>query len=153
MRQTTFAVAVALSAILAACQNSPTQTKQSSAPLPDNIKISKSSGDIPEEKAEYIGKWQGRWGGTLDSYLVVKNVSEDRADVIYAWGTNQYVNQAGWEPHTGYFRGGELVVPLDRNPTVEARYQLTEKGNLDASYRNERNDSTAEATFVKVGSN
>lgn len=144
------AIAIAFSVILAGCQTGPQQTN---APLPDEIDITQPPSDVPKEHAEFVGKWQGRWGGTLDSYLVVKSVSDNNADVIYSWGSSEYVPQAGWEPVNAYFRDRTLIVPLNNNPTIEAKYTMTEQGKLDATYRDEGDNVTSEATFVKVGSN
>ena len=140
----------AFSILLAACQTGPTQT---SAPLPDDINIQQPASNVSEEKAAFLGQWHGRWGGTLDGKLVVESVSNETAEVIYAWGTSQYVQQSGWKPVTGQFQDATLVVPLNENPSVVARYTMTERGKLDATYRDEGDDVTSEATFVKVGSN
>jgi hypothetical protein len=59
---------------------------QSRVPLPKEIQIKSPSPDLSKEIAAFSGKWGGSWEKRLDFILIVKEIDQEKAEVIYAWG-------------------------------------------------------------------
>lgn len=133
--------------VLGACQ-----APQREAPLPgpDEISIQEPGPELPAKYAAFLGKWHGRWGGTLDGYLVVEEVDPPAAHVIYAWGTNRNVDQAGYEELDAEFRDGSLYLPLNLERGITVTYTMNEDGTLHGVYTRSYRDIRSEGTFRKV---
>lgn len=72
---------------LTACAT--TQTTQSGIkepPLPDDINIIPPSPDLPKEIAGFSGKWRGTWTWGADAILVVEEIHDTWAKVVYSLG-------------------------------------------------------------------
>ena len=132
-------------ALIAACQ---TTGGFQPAPLPSNVAIEQPAADIAPEFATYSGTWRGKWGGSLDTYLVVEDVDPPTADVIYAWGTNRNVERPGWMRRTGRFNDNELVVLL--GPGVTTTFEMESDGTISAEYINEERGWHSTAVLTKV---
>ena len=149
-----FAILAALTAasVVAACQtdgSTGTATSRSStAPLPNDVLIEAPGSDVSPEYAAYSGTWSGRWDGSLDTQLAVEAVTPPTATVVYSWGRNRTVPEAGWQRRTGQFRGDELVVQL--NPGVTVRYRMREDGRLRGEYTNTAGGWNSTATLQQV---
>lgn len=118
----------------------------SAVPLPFKVTVVPPVG-VPQELAAFSGKWQGVWDGTLDHILVVEEITENEAIVIYAWGSS--VNPQitpGFRRTSATFEGNSLVVNLPRPATV--RYRMRPDGKLDARY--EWSGGLARAVMTKV---
>lgn len=72
---------------LASCAAVPLRWEEATkiVPLPDDIKIIPPSPDLPREIAAFSGQRIGIWGGFLNSILIVEEINEKEARVIYAW--------------------------------------------------------------------
>lgn len=73
---------------LVACTTMPRTMEEARAipiPLPSDIKIIPPSPDLPREIAAFSGQRIGIWGGFLNSILIVEEINEKEARVIYAW--------------------------------------------------------------------
>lgn len=81
-----------------------------SQPLPDDIKIVKASASVAPEKAAFIGKWTGNWGGSnLPTILLVEGISDEgEVSVVYAWG-NAYRVTPGFSRPEAKFKGDKLT--------------------------------------------
>jgi hypothetical protein len=66
------------------CASIPTGLKD--PPLPNDIKISPPSPDLPKETAALSGKWAGTWNNGQKAILVVEEIQENRARIVYSWG-------------------------------------------------------------------
>ncbi|MCA8909176.1 MAG: hypothetical protein KDA64_14995 [Rhodospirillaceae bacterium] len=119
------------------------------APLPDNVAIIPPAEDVAPEFAAYSGTWRGRWGDSLDSYLVVEVVEPPSAEVIYSVGTNAVIRNSEWDRYSGEFEDGQLVVRF--NPGIAATFRHTDSDTLAAVYDNAHHpDWHATATFRRV---
>lgn len=148
MRAAALIVVSALcAAVVSGCQT--TGPGSQAAPLPGNVAIIPPADDVAPEFAVYSGTWRGRWGGSLDSYLVVEVVEPPSAEVVYSVGTNEVVRSSEWGRHTGQFEGGQLVVQL--NTGIVATFRHTDDDTLDAVYVNQDHpDRPSTATFRRV---
>jgi len=54
--------------------------------LPDDINIISPSPDLPKEIAVFSGKWIGRWSFGMDAILVVEEIQDTWAKVVYSIG-------------------------------------------------------------------
>ncbi len=142
MRKLILVSVLVIGGSLAACQ-----TAQQPAPLPENLTIQSDTSGLSESQAAFLGRWHGRWGGTLDGYLVVTQITPPNADVIYAWGTNRHVSEAGWVERTAEFEGDKLVVPVNKERNIKAVYEMKANGNLKGVYTRPGN-VRSEATLV-----
>lgn len=72
---------------LASCAVVPLKWEEATkiVPLPNDIKIISPSPDLPREIAAFSGQWIGTWGGFLNSILVVEEITEKEAKIVYAW--------------------------------------------------------------------
>ena len=57
----------------------------SDIPLPSDINIIPPATDLPKELTAFSGKWTGTWGGRLDVILIVEQIDQTKAMVVYAW--------------------------------------------------------------------
>ena len=123
-----------LLSVIAAIALTSCQTPQQAAPLPENLTIQTDTSNVPDSQAAFLGRWHGRWGGTLDGYLVVTEVTPTTAQVIYSWGTNRNVRDAGWVPRTATFEGEKLIVPVNKERDIKAVYEMNDDGTLTGIY-------------------
>ena len=66
--------------------------------LPPEIEIVAPSNDVRPEIAAFSGKWEGLWDGGCYAVLVVEEIDNQKAKIIYAWG------EMGCEPTGKGFR-------------------------------------------------
>ena len=145
-----FAVFTAFTAVvLVGCQSTPTPSAVDNqpAPLPNDASVTPPSEDVAPEFAAYSGVWNGQWGTSLDTKLVVETINPPSADVIYAWGTNQNIEEAGWLRRTGHFDNGQLIVDL--NPGVQVVYEMGSNGTLSAEYTDDRRNWNSTAVLSR----
>jgi hypothetical protein len=62
------------------------QTQAAEPPLPNDVKIIPPSPDLPKEIAAFSGKWVGEWNIGLSSILIIEEINEKEAKVIYSVG-------------------------------------------------------------------
>lgn len=106
----------------------PLQTHSAEhTPLPSNLKIVPPDSAIPPEVAAFSGKWAGKWGGLLDSTLVVTKIEPGKkgghkAELVYSWGTYSpwFIHQAGYREMDGEIKDGQLTAYRGR----ETHYQV-----------------------------
>ena len=67
------------------------------APFPTDILISSPAENLPSKISALHGSWAGRWGGVLPSQLVIEQIDENQAQIVYTWGESPSEKfQAGW---------------------------------------------------------
>jgi hypothetical protein len=122
---------------------------QSDVPLPSEIRILPPGPDVSPERAAFLGKWFGRWDGSLSHVLIVEEIvaNPPRVMVVYAWGTNQVVQRPGWSRARGRFSGNDLY--LDRFPNgAQVIYRMLPGESLDATY--EVGSTVSRATMRRI---
>ncbi|HDH05718.1 MAG TPA: hypothetical protein ENH01_08395 [Nitrospirae bacterium] len=88
-------------------------------PLPSSFDIASPSDDIPSELSAFLGVWEGKWGGMMETIIVVEKIDEDKATVIYSWGGKE----------AGYMYIDDSIIP---GPTIEWRMdKLPSEDNVD----------------------
>jgi len=79
------------------------ETSLNDVPLPEDIEIIEPDPALPDEIRAFSGKWSGTWfggdGGLLKSVLIVEQINDKEAKVIYAWG-----DEPKWNTQAGYWR-------------------------------------------------
>jgi hypothetical protein len=58
----------------------------SQIPLPDDIKVIQPASSLPKEIAAFSGAWKGVWDFGLELILIVEEIDNKKAKVIYAHG-------------------------------------------------------------------
>ena len=58
----------------------------STAPLPATLNIIPPAPDVLPEVAAFSGIWDGKWEGYYDRALVVENIDNNKANIIYSYG-------------------------------------------------------------------
>jgi len=67
------------------------------APLPKDVAIIPPADTLPKNLAAFSGHWIGRWGDVLPSQLIVEEITERNALVIYSWGESSSGSfKEGW---------------------------------------------------------
>lgn len=103
--------------------------QQTGISLPPDVAI-RAPTNIPAEQASYSGAWLGRWPWGATHALVVTDLSEADASVIYAVSKSRFNRQIA-VPADAVFEGDALVVTFSHlNTTVTYRTQAD--GNLKA---------------------
>jgi hypothetical protein len=122
---------------------------QSEVPLPPDLRITPVVPDVPPERAAFLGKWYGKWDGTLSTVLVVEEISLDppRVVVVYAWGSSRSVPQPGWSRGRGRFSGTQLILDRFQNG-AQLIYRMLSNGDLDGTY--ELGSYVGRATLKKM---
>jgi imidazolonepropionase-like amidohydrolase len=97
------------------------------APAPDKVSYKKPAADVPKNIQNLLGRWEGNWGGQLNSYMIFEEVTTTEAKLIYGWGTlpSFRINQAG------YIRYTATINIKDAKSKVNFSYNKT-KGSLSA---------------------
>jgi hypothetical protein len=72
------------------------ESPTSSLPVPGDVHITPPARGLARELAAFSGTWQGNWDGGLPSRLIVERITSTSAQVVYVWGTSQYVPTPGW---------------------------------------------------------
>ena len=96
-------------------------------PDPDSIQIVPPDPSLPKELTAFSGKWKGIWRGrdysswALDAVLIVEKIEEEKAVVIYCWGTAQGIEKGGWRRYrtaTITKNDGKYVLSFGGEPRV-----------------------------------
>ncbi len=66
--------------------SSKAESEKQKAPPPDNVAYVKPTDDVPKNIQNLIGKWEGDWGGKLNSYMIFEEVTADSARMIFGIG-------------------------------------------------------------------
>ena len=94
---------VALFAILLTAIMSQAEARRfTEIPLPDNIRLEQPAGEMPQELAVFYGVWEGKWGRSLSSIVIITHInpSTDEVKGIYGWGKGRNFD-AGSTSFTG----------------------------------------------------
>ena len=75
---------------LTACATTQSVIKE--PPLPNDINIVSPSSALPKEIAVFSGKWIGRWSWGGDAILVVEEIQDTWAKVVYSLGDTPRAN-------------------------------------------------------------
>lgn len=62
------------------------QSQAAEPPLPNDINIIPPSSDLPKEIGAFSGKWVGEWNNGISSILIIEEINEKEAKVIYSVG-------------------------------------------------------------------
>jgi hypothetical protein len=120
-------------------------------PLPSDLQVTTPPTDgIDQELACYSGKWCGIWdGNVLDHVLVVEEMDQAEAKVIYAYGTaaNWNIHQPGWFRVKGQFIKGALVLET-RRATIT--YKMHKDGTLRVTYEGKNTSAYSTANLKKA---
>lgn len=66
---------------------SKAESEKQKAPPPDKVSYVKPADDVPKNIQNLLGRWEGDWGGQLNSYMIFEEVTTDSARVIFGSGT------------------------------------------------------------------
>lgn len=102
---------------------------------------------LPADKARWIGKFDGNWGGDCTGSLEVLSISGEKASVIYSWGFCGNSNK-GSANRSADFDGETLKVNLWGSTT--ATYTFVDGNTIEGSYVRPRDGVTARAKFTRV---
>ena len=108
-----------------------TMNSLTSVPLPTVQIVSPDPNLSPEIKA-FSGKWSGRWWNKscspnhgLDAILIVEEVSNDHATVVYCWGNSpEWGVEKGWNRFKADFKKNKSEVVL-----------VWDSGNIKCEFR------------------
>ena len=79
----------ALFALLFTTTMSQAETRRfTEIPLPDDVRVEQPAEGTPQEIAVFSGAWEGKWGGSLPSSVIITHInpSTDEVKGIYGWG-------------------------------------------------------------------
>ena len=117
---------------LTACAT--TQSGLKGPSLSNDINIIAPSSDLRKDIAAFSGKWVGTWEVGTEIILVVKEIDDTWAHVIYSWGDNPKFNiQAG-------YRRGRWQVISEPKPQIvtsgleffESYFEMKDSNTLEA---------------------
>jgi hypothetical protein len=57
----------------------------SAPPLPEDMRITAPSGDLPRALSNYSGIWEGNWGQQAFK-VVIESIDATKAKGVYSWG-------------------------------------------------------------------
>ena len=106
-------------------------------PLPATLDIQTPSPDVPPEIAAFIGIWEGKWGASLDTIIVIEKIDNQKARLIYSYGKLEgsgIVGEACYAYYTAsVVRGPRLEWTVDAKPAsdTEKYYQCPCKFTLE----------------------
>jgi hypothetical protein len=83
-------------------------------PLPNDINIVPPAPNLPKEIAAFSGKWEGTWDSGLDSILVVEEIHDTWAQVVFAHGDLRRYN------YTANYERSKFKVISGPKPKIEA---------------------------------
>jgi len=123
-------------------------------PMPPSSTIVPPAAGVSATRAAFSGKWTGSWTDRIEHVLVVEEVTETDAIVVYAWGPFDAADPsrsfgAGWMRVPGTFEDDNLVVKLPRPATVT--YRLFSDRKLIGKYEWEKGMSWAILTKAPPG--
>jgi hypothetical protein len=131
---------------LTACAT--TQSGMREPPLPNDINIIPPSPDLPKEIAGFSGKWRGTWSYGADAILVVEEIHDTWAKVVYSQGDVPRYNVAArfWRFRCKTIPGPkpklEWTPPGGRPVNFEMRDSNTLEGTQDVVSGDWRGTST-----------
>ena len=130
------------------CDVALSQSLPQNVPLPADLKVVVPDASMPSEVKQFSGKWVGAWSDPgLDHVLVVEEISSaDRVTVIYAYGTNQYVQKAGFTRLRGKIDARKLTFTLGNGAVVT--YVIASDDELKGEY--ERPGAIVRATMKRA---
>ena len=79
-------------------------------PLPKDIEIKVPSPQLPKEIAAFSGKWRGSWRGVMDIIIVVTEIDQEKAEIIYA-----HPDTSVWNLSGTFFRETGKVIPGEKS--------------------------------------
>lgn len=117
--------------------------------LPDDIVIKTPDQTVPKELAAFSGKWAGSWDKVLNHILIVEEVRQTDALVVYATGEAPVwnIHESQWRRVKGEFINGKLVIKFPRRQ-VTVTYSM-KNGELDGIYEGPRIYSKIKMSPVK----
>jgi hypothetical protein len=83
-------------------------------PLPADTKVVPPDASVKPELARFSGAWTGVWNPGPPHILVVEQVTNEGATVIYAWGQDMSINlfnPGSRRQQATFNQQGELVLP------------------------------------------
>lgn len=104
-------------------------------PLPDDPVIGAPVDGMDPDLARWYGAWAGKWGGRLDSIIIVEQVAPDgTGQVIYAWADYGPWNiTKGWSRERATIEGNTMM--LERFPNgAQASFTFRADGALGGVY-------------------
>lgn len=110
-------------------------------PLPETLNLTPPSPDIPAEIAAFVGIWEGKWGATQDTIIVIDKIDNQKADIIFSQAKHKkdeigFVGEAAYRYYTvSVLPGPILEWHSDLKPTSnpEGYYQCPCKFTLEFS--------------------
>lgn len=134
---------------LTACATMQIDTKE--LPLPNDVNIIPPSPDLPKDIASFSGKWLGTWRGSgAKGILVVEEIHDTWAQVIYSWGDNPW--RRSREP-AGYNRQACKIIS-DPKPKIvvsaplgDIYFEMKDLNTLAGDYSGRSNLSPG-TTFI-----
>ena len=106
-----------------------------SVPLPDDPVIGTPADSMRPDLARWYGAWAGKWGGRLDSIIIVEQLAPDgTGQVIYAWADYApWDIIKGWSRERATIRGNTMT--LERFPNgAQASFTFRDDGALGGVY-------------------
>jgi hypothetical protein len=106
-------------------------------PLPETLNIQTPSPDIPTEIASFSGIWEGKWGESLDTIIVIEKIDNQKAELIFSHGklgNSGIVGEASYASYTAsVLPGPKLEWRHDTKPACnpEGYYQCPCKFTLE----------------------
>ncbi len=107
--------------------SSKADSAKQKAPYPDNVSYVKPAGDVPKNIQNLLGRWEGDWGGQLNSYMIFEEVTTDSARLIYGYGTDP----SSGITQGGYNRNTASLMPADDGAGIDFKFGII-KGTLSA---------------------
>ncbi len=91
------------------------------SPLPEDISLTAPGRNIATNMAVFGGAWQGVWGVSLPTALVVERINTNgEARVVYSWGDDAEMGiKAGWSRVTGQVSAGKLHLAMENGATID----------------------------------
>ena len=83
--------------------------------LPDDVRVVAPPDSVAPDIAAFSGEWRGVWSGKLQSALIVEEINNESATVIYAWG-----DAPDWRTVKGFQRVRTATVTT--KPKAEVRF-------------------------------
>jgi hypothetical protein len=107
--------------------SSKAESEKQKAPPPDNVSYVKPTDDVPKTIQNLLGKWEGDWGGQLNSYMIFEEVTADSARMIYGFGPQPAIG----DTKGGYSRYTVNLVYSDNRSSIDFEFDRI-KGSLSA---------------------
>jgi hypothetical protein len=71
--------------------------------------------NVPKEISAFLGTWEGQWGGSLGSKLVVEKIDTKKAECIYSWDDSPFF-KAGSDRITAQVDEKKSTIEWGRSP-------------------------------------